>query len=429
MVALSYMRWLDTWVGGTLVCMLGWWPRRPHAVPPAPREIVIVKLMGLGSLLTCAGVWRALRQCQPQARIVVVSLAGTAAVARLLPEVDEVLAISTTNFWQMGGDGWRVWRALRRRRVDVIVDIEYFSHLCAIFCALTGARYRLGFLRHQAGRAGPPDPPPHAGQAVGGRAGPPDPPSHHAGRLARGRWLDGGVVLRDDQHFRTNVAQLLQPLGVVEGPLPRVTVALPAEALQEAEKLLAAGAPPVTSWIVVNPHASELCWQRRWPLERFAQVVAALLAGDLTLGVVLPGTADERSRAEALRELLLPAARARVRVLAGQTTLAVLAGVLRQSRLVLTGDTGVMHLAAAVGAPLVALFGPESPVRYGPAGDSRRTLVLTGEVPCGPCLCCENRKQAPCTAEPAACMLAIPVATVQHACEQLLSGCAAQRVP
>ncbi len=420
MIALSYMRLLDTWVGGLFTSLLGLCPRRPRAVPTAPREIVIVKLMGLGSLLTCAGVWRAVRQSQPQARIVVVSLAGTAAVARLLPEVDEVLAISTANFGRLCGDGWRVWRELRRRRVDVIVDIEYFSNLCALFCALSGARYRLGFLLPPAGGHG----------VVGGGAGPPDPPVlreryrksfHHEGRVVGGRWLDGGVVLREDQHFRTNVARLLQPLGVAEGPLPQVTLSLPDEARQEAEQLLNGGATAITSWMVVNPHASELCWQRRWPLERFAQVIAALLADNPALGVVIPGTTDEWPRAEALRAQLPLAERERVRVLAGQTSLAVLAGVLQQSRLVLTGDTGIMHLAAAVGAPLVALFGPESPVRYGPAGDSHRTVVLAGAVPCGPCLCCENRKQAPCTHEPAACMQAISVATVQQACERLLA--------
>jgi ADP-heptose:LPS heptosyltransferase len=225
------------------------------------------------------------------------------------------------------------------------------------------------------------------------------------------------VVLREDRHFRDNVARLLAPLGVPATGLPVVTLTLPEEVRQEAGRLLAGG---VAGWIVVNPHASELCRQRRWPLERFAQVVHALLTRDPSLGVVIPGTADERPYAEEFCVRLQPLNDARLRNLAGRTSLAVLAGVLQQSRLVLTGDTGVMHLAAAVGAPLVALFGPEAPVRYGPAGEPRRTVVLAGEVPCGPCLCSANRKQAPCTAEPAACMLSIAAADVQQACEWLL---------
>ena len=175
------------------------------------------------------------------------------------------------------------------------------------------------------------------------------------------------------------------------------------------------------SWAAVNPHANALCLQRRWPLERYAEVTAGLLRAHPNLHVAIPGTADERPRAARLRALVPADMRDRVHVLAGRTDLPVLAAVLQRCRLVLTNDTGVMHLAAAVGAPLVALFGPESPVRYGPRGDTRHIRVLAGDVPCGPCLSYMNHKRAPCGAEPAACMLAIPVREVLDRCVRLLA--------
>ncbi|MFZ4395406.1 MAG: glycosyltransferase family 9 protein [Kiritimatiellia bacterium] len=397
MMPLSTMRRFDTWVGWPAAVLLGLVPHRRRTLPVAPRQIVIVKLSGLGSLLTCAGVFRALRSSQPQARLVVVSLEGTAAAARLIPEVDEVLAISVAGVGRMLRDGWRVLRELRRRRVEVMADIECFSKLSTVFCALAGARYRMGF------------------------------------RLParwRRRLIDGGCTFREDIHFCACVARLLQPLGVDYGRLP-AAILRPSPAAEEAATALLAEAPGAradTDWMVVNPHASELCVQRRWPVERFAQVVSALLQQHPALRIAIPGTAGERARAEALRASLPAEQRERVRVLAGRTDLGTLAAILRRSRLVLTGDTGVMHLSAAVGAPTVALFGPESPVRYGPVGGlhAGRTgpvdRVLTGDVPCGPCLSYMNHKRAPCQVEPAACMLAISADDVQRACADVLKG-------
>jgi heptosyltransferase-2 len=384
-LALDTLRRADTWLGWPLAVLLGLWPRRRRALPAAPREIAVVKLLGLGSLLTCAGVFRGLRAAQPRARVTVVTLAGgTEAAARLLPGVDDVLAVSAASPGALLCSVWQVWRELRRRRPDAIVDIEYFSKLSTVFCAASGARYRFGF------------------------------------RLParwRGRLIDGGVAFREDIHFRECVARLLAPLGVDYRRLPAGRIAVPPTAEAAAERLLGAGG----DWLALNPHATSLCLQRRWPLERFAEVAGALLQAHPDLRILVPGSADERPRSEALRVLLPEALRPRVRVLAGETDLPTLAAVLRRCRLVLTNDTGVMHLADAVGAPLVALFGPESTVRYGPAGDPDRTGVLTGDVPCGPCLSYMNRKRAPCEAEPAACMLAIGVRRVLDACERILA--------
>lgn len=383
MLALSRLRLLDLWLGWPAATLLGLWPRSGRPLPAAPREIVVVKLFGLGSLLVCADVFRALRAAQPQARLTVVALCGTAEAACMIPEVDEVLAIRSSGLLPLGRDGLRALGRLRRRRPDVIVDIEYFSKLSSVFCALSGARCRLGF------------------------------------RLParwRERLIDGGIAFREDIHFRECVARLLTPLGVAYRQLPASADGVSAAAKAAADALLSGDG----RWIAVNPHATALCVQRRWPLDRFAGVAATLLARYADLRMVVPGTAAERDASEDLRQRLPESLRSRVLVLAGRTDLPALAAVLRRCRLVLTNDTGIMHVAAAVGAPLVALFGPESPVRYGPL--SAGAVVLTGDVPCGPCLSYMNRKVAPCGEEPASCMLSIGECEVLRACEKVLSA-------
>jgi heptosyltransferase-1 len=97
--------------------------------------------------------------------------------------------------------------------------------------------------------------------------------------------------------------------------------------------------------------------------------------------------------------------------LAGRTSLAELAGVLRQAAVAVTPDTGAMHLAAALGTPVVALFGPTAPWRTGPFGPGHQVVRL--DLPCSPCF----QRQCP---EPR-CLTDLTPEMVQAACEKILS--------
>jgi len=113
---------------------------------------------------------------------------------------------------------------------------------------------------------------------------------------------------------------------------------------------------------------------RRWPAERFAVVAAAERAAGRH--VVLTGTPNEEARARRIAELAgLPAEA----VLAGRTELVGLAALVHSAARVVSGDTGVAHLATALGTPSVVLFGPTSPRHWGPpAGDPRHRPLWAG---------------------------------------------------
>jgi heptosyltransferase I len=97
--------------------------------------------------------------------------------------------------------------------------------------------------------------------------------------------------------------------------------------------------------------------------------------------------------------------------LAGSTSLAQLAAVLRKARIAVTTDTGAMHLAAALGTPVTALFGPTAPWRTGPFGDGHQVVRLG--LPCSPCF----KRQCP---DPR-CLNDLYPAMVEAACEKILS--------
>lgn len=144
----------------------------------------------------------------------------------------------------------------------------------------------------------------------------------------------------------------------------------------EAEGL-AAGAP----FLAVCPWARWMT--KRWPPERYGRV-AADAARDLGARSVLVGTAEA---SEAAREIAEAAARAGSDAppidLTGRTSLKELVAVIAEARALVTNDSGPMHIAAAVGTPTVALFGPTNPRRTGPFGPGHR--VIAGRAACSPC--------------------------------------------
>jgi heptosyltransferase-2 len=166
---------------------------------------------------------------------------------------------------------------------------------------------------------------------------------------------------------------MLEGLGLaVEGP-PDASLACPREWAAQGETLLGDTGP----WIGVNPGAF-YGTAKRWPPERFA-AAAALVARRTGASVAIVGAASERPLGEAIASQLA----APSRVLCGETTLAGLVGVLAQLRLLLTNDSGPMHLAAALGTPLVAVFGSTDWVETAPV--SERARVVREDTECAPC--------------------------------------------
>jgi ADP-heptose:LPS heptosyltransferase len=137
-------------------------------------------------------------------------------------------------------------------------------------------------------------------------------------------------------------------------------------------------AGPGTGPAVVHVGASSVA--RRWPVERFAVIVRHL--SRLQIPVVLTGTRPEQAAAAAVRRLAGPStgAHGRVTSVAGRTRLAQLLTIVASARLVVSGDTGVAHLATAFGVPSVVLFGPTSPERWGPRIDGPHTVLWSGRT-------------------------------------------------
>jgi ADP-heptose:LPS heptosyltransferase len=153
---------------------------------------------------------------------------------------------------------------------------------------------------------------------------------------------------------------------------------------------------------------------KQWHPERFA-AVGAHLARTLPATLVLTGTTEDRPLVAQLIAALPPEVR---RIdLAGNVSLPVMAAILERLHLFMTGDTGPMHLAAAVGTPTVAIFGPSDPRRYGPL--TERARVVTADLWCRPCSRV-RRPPARCSRGVPDCLNGVTVEMVTRAAEDLL---------
>jgi lipopolysaccharide heptosyltransferase II len=209
-----------------------------------------------------------------------------------------------------------------------------------------------------------------------------------------------------DVHALDRGLRLLHALGI---PDSQVLYDLPIGKEEEraAEQLLVeSGVRSEQPFVAINPVAK---WPTKlWAAERFRELAEGLLRKGFQ--VVFTGSKEDRPLIDEITGMLSsPVSR-----LDGRTTLKVLAAAFRSASVVVSTDTGPMHLAAAVGTPVVALFGPTAPWRTGPYGESH--VVLRAGVRCSPCF---SKSCKSTELEPMACMNRITVEQVVDAVARL----------
>ncbi|MBA3652332.1 MAG: lipopolysaccharide heptosyltransferase II, partial [Chthoniobacterales bacterium] len=287
-----------------------------------PFRILIRGSMWLGDSVISIPAVRAIKRGRPDAHVTVLAPAKIAAIWRLLPEVDEVLALGKKSVWQA--------RGLIRSRPRFDVGIVFpNSFRAASELWLAGVPRRVGYAGH------------------------------------RRRWLLNQLVRPREwkgppRHQVEHYLDIARSLGV-EAEAGEI-------ALKPGRRSNGAGK------IIGLCPGAEYGPAKRWLPERFAAVAAAT-GGEW----VLLGTEKDAAVGNEIAHALGD----QCRNLIGQTTLEQLIEELRKCRLLLTNDTGTMHLATLLGVPVVAVFGSTEPSLTGPLGRGHR--VVRHQVECSPC--------------------------------------------
>lgn len=376
------MRWLDRVVGASLCRLLApWVPARRHGAPP--RRVLFVQLAESGSMILADPAMAAAEAAGAVPYVLTFARhAPTLALVGRVPPA-RIFALRADSLWTLLADTGRWLRWVRRQRIDAIVDLELLTHLSALLVAASGVGRGTGFARADGG--GP-----------------------YAGRRDMST-----LACNPYRHMSDNYRRLVDALtGAALHPVPAVAVAMaaplarhdvPAAARRRVgEALRAVGADPQAAQrILVNANASDLLPQRRWPAERFAQLVRALLAARPQAQVELIGAGEDAAVTAAIAATV---GHARCHDLAGRVALADLPALFAGADVLVSNDSGPAHFAAVAALPVVVLFGPETPVRYRPLGPA---TVIAADLPCSPCVTAENQRRTTCADN--RCMHAIGV--------------------
>ena len=336
-----------------LVRILGFLLNRDHSIDPATtRRIVICKLVGMGSILQATPLLRGLKQHFPQARIVFVTLKGNAELVKRLDGVDDALYLDDRGAVPMLWTTAKVLWNLAVNRVDHYFDLEVYSGFTCLLSLFSLARNRLGFYRH-------------------------------SNRFKRGIYTHL-VYFNTRMPVRKIYLQLGSTAGVpMEGDDQLSPMRIePSERQAMWETLSRMGFPQGERFLLINPNASDLLIERRWPQEYFVEAITQLAGKGFHL--VLMGAKSEANFVAGIMEGVPEALRHRVFNTAGLLKLGELFALIESAACVLTNDTGPMHMVFALQRPVVCLVGPADPVHYGM--DKPGVVTLYAPVPCSPCI-------------------------------------------
>jgi ADP-heptose:LPS heptosyltransferase len=366
------MRIVDKSVGGLLcrvLALIRWAFRRhirrvDHPAPPAPatvREILVIKFLGLGSILQATPLFAALRRRYPEARLTLLTFKANLALGSLDIGVDAIETVDTSKLGRfVASNIGAIWR-LRGTRFDLVLNLEFFATYAALMTALIKKRFAMGF---------------------GGFAN------------YRNRFFHDFVSYDAGLHVQEKFLAFARRLGYAGAtpPLARLRVPQPASTVARIEEREGFSLGHGDYFILVNINTGEMAPHRRWPVAHFHAVVEQLLSRPGVRCVLIGGPGDRAHVDKFQAELSDPE---KVVNLAGRISIPELVALMQMADLYLGNDSGPLHFAACVGLPILAMFGPESPAVYGPPVTPRNTVLHRAEA-CGPCLNVYTDKHSRC---------------------------------
>ncbi|MBZ0272935.1 glycosyltransferase family 9 protein [bacterium] len=314
-----------------------------------PASILIVKLGAVGDCVHTLPILVALRDRFPDARIGWVVEPKSRGVVEDHPALDETILFPRPEIQRLWHDGrardaYRLWRTfardLARRRYEIAIDFQNLFRSGLVAYASRAPR-RIGFRRLREGNFA---------------------------------FMNEHIVPPDTaKHAVEKYAALIAPLGARSIP-DRISIHVPPDKKATVDRFIDAQLPHGAAVVAINPGAS-------WPNKRLDPARYGTLAARLAeLGaapIVIWGPGEE-----ALRDAVVAASNGAA-VAAPPTDLKELAQLLSRCRLYVGNDSGPMHIAAAMGCGVVAVFGPSDPRRVGPYTPARRVVAVP--VPCAPC--------------------------------------------
>src|SRR5437879_2748792 len=347
-------------------CLL-WLGRRGKRYPrltPAtfhPKRILVIRLDLIGDLVLSLTVVRALKRTYPESEIDLLAIPASAKVASFDPNITEIITYDP-NIWRrpralLQLRNWRearaLWRKMRARHYDLAVSV--YANWAAILAVASGATRRVGY----------------------GREGYPGFMTDSVSGGIPGRWRHYAPL--DDKHEVDYCLELARVAGATLTPADRIPRLYTDEQTEQsvAQLLSAAGVPPGQPIIVCHINSNN-GQSKRWHIPYWATLIDRLIS-KAGAAVVLTGAPSDLPQIEAVTQRI----REQAINLAGKTSLTQLTALLQRADLLISGDSGPLHMGVACGTPIIGIYGPTNPSLGGPV--SPDATILRSGIWCSPC--------------------------------------------
>jgi len=288
--------WLDrnvirhiVWLFNGLVRIVGKILRLDHNLEREFKTVAVAKYKGMGSIIHATPLLLSLREKYPDAKIVFVSTSSNKSFLQTLPMIDEMVLLNESSFLKlMASFPIFIWKLLKLR-IEVFIDLEIYAHLSGLITTLSAAKNRLGFYMQ-------------------------------SGKYRHGIYTH--LMYFNPKAPMSQVYLQMARLLHCEQINPELYDF--AKATEDVELPIDAKVP----FIVINPNASELCLERRWPASQFKELITSLLLKYPEHNIYLIGAPSELPYTESLEKDI---SNARVISLAGKTNIPQLIKLIKEA--------------------------------------------------------------------------------------------------
>jgi ADP-heptose:LPS heptosyltransferase len=333
------------------------------------RNILIIKYYGMGSILLASPSIQALKVKFPKSKISILTLAENRQICDITPWIDEIFALDLKNVGKFLVNYAQLILKIRRKDFDVIIDLEFLTNFSALTTLI------IGFLKEKV--------------LVG----------FNSPLRWRNEVYTFNISFDHSRHiskvfskvFSSFCGDSLEISFDFDEERRKISSFSKPTILREVLSLQPQGTDDPPKNICININAGELCLNRRWPRDYFARLIRELLV-DYNICVFLLGGENDQEYVKGLiREFPDDP---RVVDTSGKLSIKELVGLYSESTLLISNDSGPLHLASMVGLRTISFFGPETPALYGPLGKNHHVLYL--DLYCSPCLNIYNSKLSRC---------------------------------
>lgn len=356
------MKYIDEYFGRILVSIISFFKKpfgaKKNQKSETSKNILFIKFWGIGSIVLTSPAVRKVREAYPDSKIFFLTLKSSYDICRELKSADEIITVDISNPVAFISDFITKTKLLKNIYFDAVYDFEFYTYFSALVISLLKCRRSFGFDNLKNNR----------------------------------KILFTDSILFDDHiHTKDNFLHLVN----ADESVSSLTSLQPE--FPDLKKIFNNN-NGVTK-IVVNVNASKLAYERRLPEKNFIEIINHIIER-FKCKVILTGSKDEADYVSKIHAQLND--KEHVTDISGETSVKELITHISSSVCLITNDSGPLHIASALNIPVIAFFGPETPVRYGPL--SNTSLVFYKDLECSPCMSISNSKTVNCIYDSPKCM-------------------------